>query len=330
MKSLLLLFIVFYPLKGSASDQNKDRLIRLYYNVTIRTDTLNKQSQIYVPLTTSNQNQDILERKISSPIPGSVSKDQTYGNEFWYAAIPLNRDNDKGELQITIEYLVKRRKQIAGSDTITTKIDAQQLPSNPQYLSANQRVPISGKFINDILAVLSKTDGSKLGMAKVIYDFVIDNMEYKKVGTGWGQGDTEWAYSKKYGNCTDFHALFISLARSQGITARFKMGLPIPENNKEGIISGYHCWVEFYLPKIGWVPIDASEAKKSLDKREFYFGQLPADRILFSIGRDIVLNSQQKSGSLNYFIFPFMEADGKRINDSIKTKFIYRELKAKI
>tara|TARA_B110000503_G_scaffold19879_1_gene29726 strand:+ start:52863 stop:53279 length:417 start_codon:yes stop_codon:yes gene_type:complete len=25
-----------------------------------------------------------------------------------------------------------------------------------------------------------------------------------------------------------------------------------------GAISGYHCWVQFYLPERGWVPIDAS------------------------------------------------------------------------
>ena len=117
----------------------------------------------------------------------------------------------------------------------------------------------------------------------------IDNVEYKKVGTGWGNGDTFWACNERYGNCTDFHALFISLARSEGIPARFEIGFPVPESRDEGKIAGYHCWVQFYLPEVGWFPIDASEAFKHPERREFFYGSPSRDRIHMTTGRDLEL-----------------------------------------
>lgn len=232
-------------------------------------------------------------------------------------------------VKVVVNYKVRRRPNVAGQKRTIIRIDEAQLPNNPHYLAANKRVPIDGKLITDIIKDLPKSDGSKLGKAKVIYDFVIDNMEYKKVGEGWGNGSTEWACSEKYGNCTDFHALFISLARSQKITSRFKMGFPVPETMTSATIPGYHCWVEFYLPKVGWVPVDASEAKKNLAEREHYFGSLPADRIHFSIGRDIVLNSDQKSPPLNYFVYPLVEANGKALKIA-KTVVSFKEIESKI
>jgi transglutaminase-like putative cysteine protease len=80
--------------------------------------------------------------------------------------------------------------------------------------------------------------GSPAERARAIYDWVVENVEYKKVGTGWGNGDTFWACSERYGNCTDFHALFISLARTEGIPARFEMGFPVPDSRPSGEIGG--------------------------------------------------------------------------------------------
>jgi transglutaminase-like putative cysteine protease len=161
--------------------------------------------------------------------------------------------------------------------------------------------------------------------ARAIYDWVVDNMEYKKVGTGWGNGDTFWGCTERYGNCTDFHSVFLSLARTEGIPARFHMGFPLPEGTGPTTLGGYHCWVEFYLPEAGWVPIDASEAAKYPEQREAYFGQGRLDRVRFSTGRDIRLGEGHRSGALNYLIYPHAEVDGVAYDD-LEREVRFREI----
>jgi transglutaminase-like putative cysteine protease len=171
-----------------------------------------------------------------------------------------------------------------------------------------------------------RADDTPASTARAIYDWVVDNVEYKKVGTGWGNGDTFWACSERYGNCTDFHSLFIALARSEGIPARFEIGFPVPIDRQSGDIGGYHCWVQFYLPDRGWVPIDASEASKHPEMREMLYGAQPADRILFTTGRDLVLSETNRATPLNYFIYPYIEVGGKAWPHTVATRFSYQDI----
>jgi len=126
-----------------------------------------------------------------------------------------------------------------------------------------------------------------------------------------GRGDAVWACENKRGNCTDFHSLFIGMLRSQGIPARFLIGFPVPDA-EAGAIPGYHCWAEFLDEKRGWIPVDASEAKKK-EMPDAYFGTIPNDRIEFTAGRDIVLSPPQRGEPLNYFVYPYAEAQGKAL-----------------
>jgi transglutaminase-like putative cysteine protease len=146
-------------------------------------------------------------------------------------------------------------------------------------------------------------------------------MTYDKKGEGWGKGDAVWACLNKKGNCTDFHSLFIALARTQKISARFRIGFPAKYENKLNEIHGYHCWAEAFIPGKGWLPLDATEGKKSAKPLEF-FGQIPANRILFSTERDINLMPRQSGAALNYFIYPYVELDGRLDNDYQKKFFV--------
>ena len=120
-----------------------------------------------------------------------------------------------------------------------------------------------------------------------------------------------YACTAKKGNCTDFHSLFIAMARSQRIPARFEIGFPLPSEKSSGEIAGYHCWAEFFNPQNGWVPVDISEAWKHPEKKDYFFGAHDANRVQFSIGRDLKLNPAQQGQPLNYFVYPYAEVGGK-------------------
>jgi transglutaminase-like putative cysteine protease len=136
-------------------------------------------------------------------------------------------------------------------------------------------------------------------------------MKYDKTGTGWGRGDVLYACDAHKGNCTDFHSLFISMVRSQDIPARFEIGFPLPADQHSTEIAGYHCWAEFFEPKHGWIPVDISEAWKHPEKKDYFFGAHDANRVQFSIGRDLELSPKQDGPPLNYFVYPYVELEGK-------------------
>lgn len=279
----------------------------------------NEAVDIYIPLPAEDDSQRILHHNLRSSLPGETGVEARYGNGYFHIHRPANINNPiDAELTWTVERRVVTRDPGELSDA-----------DRDRYLSSNRLVPVGHQILDPILAEIRATraDDSPSATARAIYDWVVDNVEYKKVGTGWGNGDTFWACSERYGNCTDFHALFVALARTEGIPARFEIGFPVPESRPGGEIGGYHCWVKFYLPGEGWVPIDASEAAKHPEKRELFYGTHPADRIHFTTGRDLVLSEASAVQPLNYFIYPYVEVGGKPWRVKLDTQFAYRELR---
>ena len=198
---------------------------------------------------------------------------------------------------------------------LSSRLISTGTPDDPQnYRTPVRLIPLDG-VIRQIAEQESKGISGDDEKARAFYQYVVRTMRYDKSGEGWGRGDAVWACTNQRGNCTDFHSLFIGMAMSQGIPARFSIGFPLPAAaGNAGDIPGYHCWAEYYSPARGWVPMDASEAKKS-GKTDAYFGALPNDRVQFSRGRDLRLEPPQAGPPLNYFVYPYVEVDGTPVAD---------------
>ena len=201
--------------------------------------------------------------------------------------------------------------------------EADERPT-PQDLAPDRLVPTDG-IIQDIARDVTKGASSPLEKAQAIYDYVTETMRYDKSGTGWGRGDAIYACNERAGNCTDFHSLIIGMARASGIPARFVIGFPLPESQKQGDVPGYHCWTELYLEGIGWLPVDSSEANRHPEKRDAFFGGLDANRVQFTMGRDLQLD-WSSSEPLNFFVYPHVEVDGVPRDDEVIRRFSFTEV----
>ena len=101
-----------------------------------------------------------------------------------------------------------------------------------RFLKADPLAPPDGKA----LQACSKARSSRsnpMDKAKEFYEIVNGMMRYAKEGTEWGRGDVNWVCDSRFGNCTDFHSLFIALARSQKIPARFEIGFGLPREARQ-------------------------------------------------------------------------------------------------
>lgn len=313
---LLLSLVMFFAAAQGIADEV--RRFEFSYRVLAGEFPNHQQVDLYIPLPAQNSDQRILETRFRSSMPGEERLETAHGNRFYHIRRPPNIN---GPIDAEFTWVVERKVVTASPGKLSEQ-------ERQRYLAPNSLVPVGHQVLAPIQAEIHamRSDASHEATARAIYDWIVDNVEYKKVGTGWGNGDTFWACSERYGNCTDFHALFIALARSEGIPARFEIGFPVSEDKAGGKVGGYHCWVQFYLPQQGWIPIDASEAAKHPDKRELFYGTHPADRIHMSTGRDLVLSAAGMSQPLNYFVYPHVEVGGVPWKVKLQTEFSFREL----
>ncbi|WP_419189874.1 transglutaminase-like domain-containing protein [Stieleria marina] len=256
--------------------------------------------KMWLPIPQSDRHQQIEILSRDLPGVGSESREPKYGNKMIYRALKVG---DKSSLSAKIRYQVQRREVTAESPT-----EEQDLLSEIEerlFLSPNAMVPIADLPIKWLIA------SDKFSVARQIYDRVDEHVRYDKSEPGYGNGDVLWVCDSRFGNCTDFHSLFIAMARASKIPARFEIGFPLPTDKSSGKIGGYHCWASFYDSSRGWFPVDISEADKHPELKEYFFGNLSPDRIRFTKGRDIDLVPKQSSPPLNYFVYPHVEINGK-------------------
>lgn len=264
---------------------------------------------IWVPLPRAGAHQKITGVHISSPIPYRIFTESQYQNRSAYFSFDSRRA--KPPFDINLTFRARRYEYKVALPSGDPAPSSRPFPPDvARFLRPDRLVPING-VIADLSREQTAGVSDPLAKARKIYDYVISTMHYDHDGTGWGRGDAIFACTAHHGNCTDFHSLFISMVRAAGIPARFEIGFPLPLDQREGKISGYHCWAEFYIQGIGWVPVDASEAWQTPAKHNYFFGALDQSRVRFSRGRDLVLNPPQAGGAVNYFVYPYTELDGK-------------------
>jgi transglutaminase-like putative cysteine protease len=264
--------------------------------------------EVWVPVPQDSPSQAIRNLKVDSPYPGSIRHEKEFGNSYFYFSTDQPR---AGKLEIRVSFEANRQEVLAAH---LVRASLSETPEDLQrYLKEEKLVTLSPR-IRELARRITTGNKTPDAKAHAIYDYVVNTMVYDKTAPGWGNGDSERACDVAKGNCTDFHSLFMSLARAEGIPARFIIGFPLkPE--AEGTVLGYHCWAEFYLPGRGWIPVDASDASKATDarRRNYLFGNLDPDRVQFTMGRDIRLDPPPCAETLNYFIYPYAQGDGHAI-----------------
>jgi transglutaminase-like putative cysteine protease len=305
------------------ANEAKVRRFDLEYACTLKALPARSKVQVWLPVPSSSDQQQIEILRQNLPGAAELRTESKHGNRMLYLAWTATGE---AAVPMSVAYRVERRE-------VRGPVVPNPMKGVPLHLTASQRekllqpdarVPNEGRPLTLIAGLELSKDPLTLG--RQLYDRVDDHMRYDKTGTGWGRGDAVWACDSRYGNCTDFHSLFMSLARSRGLPAMFDIGFSIPNERGEGVIAGYHCWAWFFAEGHGWVPVDISEADKHPEMKEYYYGNLTADRVAFSTGRDLQLSPPQQGAPLNFFVYPYVEVDGKPLAaEQVELKLRYRD-----
>jgi transglutaminase-like putative cysteine protease len=273
-----------------------DREFTFQYGATISGLPAGETVRLWIPLASSSSAQNVVVTKEELPAEAKIYKETEYGNQMYYLEPKADAN---GNIKLQLEYLVKRKGLVT---------QAAEGELNTRFFKADRLVPIDGKPLK--LLEGQTVPAEEKQKARFLYDAVYNHMIYSKAGIGWGRGDSVWACDSKYGNCTDFHSLYISLVRSQKLAAKFEMGFGLPLEKGKGEIGGYHCWAFVHAAK-EWIPVDISEARKLNISREEYYGKMPSNRVALTTGRDVTLYPKQAGEPLNYFVYPYVEVKGQ-------------------
>lgn len=180
---------------------------------------------------------------------------------------------------------------------VKTKVNADKIGSientNKNLLSKALRpdelVPSENENIVSLCKTIIGKEKNAWRQAKLIYNYMCDNYEIIATNTKI-ESDPLELLEKHQGDAYDFAVVYTALLRAAGIPSYTDAGILIGSD----MMTQAHWWCEFYIPKVGWIPVDPAlgaglDYKKwteneSEDDREFYFGNMDSHHIAFSRG----------------------------------------------
>jgi transglutaminase-like putative cysteine protease len=294
---------------------------RFFFEYHVKIFPHDADLDLWIPAPRSDPYQQVRSKTISSPIQLAPSEDRVHCNHILHGVLPPSRD----EQDLLVCYEIERSaRQASDPGHGEHRLDEAELA---RFLSPDSHVPVDGPVVEDAVRAVPR-DTPPRERARRIFDNLLATLDYDSAGCTPERadklGDLVVACDLKRGTCTEFHGLFVAHARALGLPARFAFGFNVPQK-PEGQIAGYHCWSEVFLPETGWFAVDVSEAWKrsTPDERNFYFGNLDANRVQFTTGRDVDLVPQQNTGPVDKFIFPLAELAGRR--EDVGLKFCFRD-----
>ena len=313
LRLLLLLVVPKIAFAASAAEapsviKGSDQFEFVY---RVKLPEIKHEARLWIPRAKTDAFQQVELTASDIPVEWRDVHDSEYGNDICMVnATPA----DSGKT-LEFHYRVTRKEKASyqgnGDDLA-------------RFLKAEALVPVNENF-RTLATEATKGKTTDTERARALYDHVLARMRYDKSGKGWGRGDATYACDARTGNCTDFHAYYIALARSIGLPARFAIGTTIPADRDDGKIEGYHCWAEVYAGG-QWVPVDISEAWKTPKLADYYFGHQPANRFELSKGRDLVVDPLPASGRINFLVYPLVERDGEV--SPVETTFTFHRLRS--
>ncbi|WP_224962884.1 transglutaminase-like domain-containing protein [Geomonas subterranea] len=330
MKRLLLTMLAF-SLCLTPAAWAKSRSGQVSVEVDLSKQEAGKETRLWIPYAVSDANQKVTDVKVSGDFATSaVYTDQANGTPILYAQWDKDAKSRKLVYSFTVQREEQRIKDLAAKEPAWDKADY------AEYLKPTSLGPVDGE-VKKLAEGIVKGKTTVLEKAKAIYDWACENMYRDPATVGCGKGDVCELLKKPGGKCTDISSVYIALARAAGVPAREVFGLRLGKKAEEDITTWQHCWVEFFLPGTGWVPVDPADVRKAMlveklelkdaktrEYRDYFWGGIDPYRFKIASGRDVVLNPPQAGAPLNTFGYPYAEVGGKVLDWYDPKGFSYR------
>lgn len=311
-----------FPLFHPQHSQAKERGAVVTVKVDLKAPAEAKNVNLWIPYPMSDEHQEVTGVSVSGNYSASgVYREGKSGNGILHAVW----DGPAEGRTLTYTFRVVRKEVVVRNPAA---LDPPIPSKEMEVYLASTRLGATGGPAKEIADRITSGKNTQLSKASAIYEWIVENMRRDPGVKGCGLGEVDNLLRTLGGKCADINSVFVTLARASGIPAREVFGIRIPSGKNGDMTKAQHCWAEFHLDGFGWVVVDPADVRKAiLEKkmtlaeakpiREYYFGAVDENRIAFGTGRDLVLNPPQIGEPLNYFMYPYAEADGKPLNEDL-------------
>ena len=207
-------------------------------------------------------NQKLLTELTFSRLPARVVHDR-WGQacaSFESGSVPAGT---KESLTFSVEAEVSAIRYLIIPENTGTLDD---IPADirKRYTADSSRYRINSPYMQETVKKIVGDEKNPYWIARKIYDFIIDSLEYEMIG-GWDV--PEVVLKRGSGSCSEYTYSFVALCRAAGLPARYQ-GSIVVRGDDASIDEAFHRWAQIYLPNYGWVPVDANrgDAKTPADQ----------------------------------------------------------------
>lgn len=263
-------------------------------NLKLDDNTTGASMVIRFPLPPTSPSQRSVDVTESNPEPSIANLSGTLVHEF---DISANENIDSFSVKhsfVVTNYAIKtsiKESSVKPYSTTCTQLMSSYLKSDEIIFSDDEKII---KLAKEIVGTV-KNPYTK---AKLIYNYMISNFKIKDNLRSDNSSPLD-LLNWKTGDAYDFAIVYCSLLRAAAVPAIPVAGVLVDSSMK----AKPHWWCEFYVEKVGWVPVDVAlgsgleyESFKQLENPDrFYFGNLDGQHIIFSRGVNHLRSSMSYS-----------------------------------
>jgi transglutaminase-like putative cysteine protease len=297
-------------------------------------------------------------------LPTQLSSDTAYQRGMgstWSAEsgkVSFGTDPKYGAGMVWAEFAEGEKPVLVMTSRFATRDIAVDLskPGNPhpedkavlaKYTMATEFIPTDG-IVKETSSQAVKGAKGDMEKARAIYEWIVENTFRDPKTRGCGTGDIKFMLDNKVlgGKCADLNALFVALARAEGVPARDVYGVRVAGSalgykslGRTGgdITNAQHCRAEFYSAAHGWVPVDPADVRKVMLEedggkkiddpmvvaaRKRLFGSWEMNWLAYNYAADVVLPGAAK-GKVAFFMYPQSETGEGRLDSLDPASFKY-------
>lgn len=201
-------------------------------------------------------NQKLLSEVTFSKLPAAATKDRWNQPcaKFTFGSVPAGT---KESLTFHVDAEVSAIRYLLIPERTGSLSDIPQ-QIRTEYTADGSRYRINTPYIQETVRKIVGDEKNPYWIARKIYDYVIDSLEYEMIG-GWDV--PEVVLKRGSGSCSEYTYSFIALCRAAGLPARYQ-GSIVVRGDDASIDEAFHRWAQVYLPSYGWVPVDANRGDK--------------------------------------------------------------------